>query len=430
MSPHEKEVLMKLIGSGALMGTGWGLYSNLKKHHKLLKEQAELDEQARARSISPVSDFEKEAKGIPATFGGLGIAGGLGAGILSKKVIDKLYAELRKKELGIQLRDAEEAYTEALLNERDALAKTAGSRVRFSELIPAALVASLPIAMLGSGVATNQLLEKHFGPQPGEGGVSRLRVEDLPAIVADEERDEEGEELERRKSACWTREDDVMSHLLSTVCSFTKAAGLRDVLRAVALGRGPELEKVAGEHGIETMFDVAKGAENHPVDAARFEAAKVRLLKTASLRPSVEVLVAAEMLEHLPLWTKLASLVADQPRVEALGLMEKEAQLIRAAAFGFEEGDDLVKTATADRVTSRDLVEAMDEYLTKAANASESLRSSLTTDLYGGHSAKPAMESSPNPKGDDPSALEQPAKDPVDLAMRRTAEDGSPVVGV
>jgi hypothetical protein len=334
---------------------------------------------------------------------------------------------MRRKELERQLQDAEEAYTSALLAERDAVVKKAsGSYPRLTELIGPAMIAALPIAAIGSGIATNKLLDKHFGPQATTGGIPRLRVSDLPALNAAEEEDED-EKDPRSKIASWGYDDDVFCHLLETVCSLTKAADVRNLVRAVAAGRGKEIDKHAAAFGFDAVFDVVKGADNHAVDAKQFAAAEVRLAKSAALRPCLEMLLAAEMLEHFPHQVKLARTLAAQPQGEMLDLLQKEAQLRRAWAFSyFEDTLGLEKAAAeiseATRPSDLKIVEAMDSYLEKRAGIGEQIRRTTTIPVYDTQAARPSIESDPEAGGDDPSAFEQPAQDVVDMAMQRDGD--------
>lgn len=436
MNPADKEALIKMLAVGALTGTGAGLIGNLRKHYKLLEQQADESERIRARSVVPASPVEKMAKGLSPFWGGVGIAGGLGLGVLSKNVVDKLYQSVRRKELQRQLADAEEAYAAALLTERDALAQKSASNLRMSELILPLMVASLPVAAIGSGIATNKLLDQHFGPQAATGRVPKLKPDQLPALVAQQELEErerlEKEQRARTKGASWTFDDDIFTHLLGTVCAFTKAADLRNLVRAVALGRGKELEKHAAEFGFDSALDICKGADNHAVDAKQFEVALMRLAKTASMRPCVEILIAAEMCEHMPHQVKLASTLAYKPQADMLELLQKQAQLLRAQAFDFmEDEEDLSKQASdieggniPRKMSDVKLVEYLDGYLEKKAGIFSEKGTGLRP-TYDSQSVRPSMESDPDSAGDDPSIFEQPPKDPIDVILQRDGGQGS-----
>lgn len=419
MNPDSTKLVTNLLLTGALGGTGIGLIRNVMKHQKLLQEQADAYEQIQP----PVAETdEAQAPHIKAAgpiAQGLGASGAIALGLAANHGIDKLYQGFRKKELEKLLADAEEAYAERLLAESDAkkldITKKADQwsvelvkEARAPELSDALewlLYGSVPLAALGTGVFAHRMLDKTFSPTPGV-GTTQIKTENLPAIVKKRQREED----ENAKEASWlSEEDEAFCHALGTVCAFQKAAGVRDFVKAVAVGRGPELEDATRQYGFETALSMAKGAGAHQVDGQRFAIGLVRAVKTAAWRPQLMLLTAAEVLEHAPAQVKLAGHLEEDFQDMLLGTTILRAKFARLNAFGALAGDATALSPGLNKMA------AVDDFCKTAGGSPFPRRSDIP--VYDAGSEAPSEDSHPQEQTERPDALAQPPTDIIDLAL-------------
>jgi len=420
MNPDSTKLVTNLLLTGALGGTGIGLIRNVMKHQKLLREQAEAYERIQPPVEAEVDEAQApHVKAAGPIAQGLGASGAIALGLLANHGVDKAYQSIRKRELQKLLADAEEAYAERLLAESDAkkldLTKKADQwsvslvkEARAPELSDALqwlLYGSIPLAALGTGVFAHRMLDKTFSPTPGV-GTTQIKTENLPAIVKKRQREEE----EAAKAASWLSDDDeAFCHALGTVCAFQKAAGVRDFVKAVAVGRGPELEEATKQYGFETALTLAKGAGAHQVDGQRFAIGLVRAVKTAAWRPQLMLLTAAEVLGHAPAQVKIAGMLDRDFQEALLGTTILRAKFARLNAFGALAGDAEPLPDGLDKMA------AVDSFCKTSGVSPFPRRSDIP--MYDASSEAPSEDSHPQEQTERPDALAQPPTDIIDLAL-------------
>lgn len=425
MSPEQKTVL-NLSLAGLLGGTGVGLLRNMMKHQKLLSRQADnaehLEDPDEALMKAAAEHFgflEKAGLFENALAGGLGVTGGVAGAFVGNELVDRLYNHLRKKEMQRMLADAEEGYTDALL--REAEQEKAARMPDGVELVEWLGLASLPLAALGSGVFTHRLLNRAFSPDPANSGVPNLEVSDLPAIQRRRDNEEDDSQAALGKSASLLSDpEEAFCGLLGTVCAFTKASSLRNFVKAVALGRGPELEKASRAHGMEAALDLAKGAGDYAVSQRAFELAKIRCVKTAHWRPVLTLLTAAELNEAAPGQVKIARLIPEKDQDILCTIMIDHHKLARAVAFDAWDGEP---DGEVKRLSDRELIKVCDAYC-KVATADDIPRDS-SIPMYDADAGQPSQDSCPQDSTEKPDAVAQPPIDIIDMALTKEDDNGA-----
>jgi hypothetical protein len=415
MNPDSQKLVTNLLLTGALGGTGVGLLRNVIKHQKLLSEQAAMYEKIQPPEEAMAEAHTKVAGPIAQ---GLGVSGAIATALLANAGVDKVYQSFRRKELEKMLGDSEEAYAERLLAEAESkkpqLTKKAGElsglikEARTPELSDALqwlLYGSVPLAALGTGVFAHRMLDKTFSPTPGV-GTAQIRTDNLPAIVKKRQLEEE-----ETKEASWLSEDDeAFCHALGTVCALQKAAAVRDFVKAVAFGRGAELEDATRQYGFETALTMTKGAGAHQIDGQRFALGLVRAVKTAAWRPQLMLLTAAEILEHAPGQVKLAGMLDEAIQDSLLGATILRAKFARLNTF------DAMTGTPEDLTPGLDKMAAVDEFCKTAAGAALFPRRS-DIPVYDAGSEAPSEDSHPQDQTEKPDALAQPPTDIIDMAL-------------
>lgn len=423
MNPDSQRLVTNLLLTGALGGTGIGLIRNVLKHQKLLKQQAETYEkiQPPEAEMAPAlkAAFAKKAGPIAQ---GLGTSGAIALGLAANHGVDRLYQGFRKKELEKLLADAEEAYADRLLAEAEAKKPTLNKKAEqwgaamtkeartpeLSDALQWLLYGSIPLAALGTGVFAHRMLDKTFAPTPGV-GTTQIRTDNLPAIVKKRQLEEE----EQNKTASLLSEDDeAFCHALGVVCAFQKAAGVRDFVKAVAVGRGEELEDATRQFGFETAMTMTKGAGDHQIDGPRFAIGLIRAVKTAAWRPQLMLMTAAEILEHAPGQVKLAGLLDLEFQDALLATTVLRTKFARLDTFGALVGTPDAEVPT---MSKKAMVNVLDEFCKHASTSPFPRRSDIP--MYDASSDSPSEDSHPQEQTEKPDALAQPPTDLIDVAL-------------
>ncbi len=419
MNPDSQETIAKLLLAGALGGGGLAAIQNMAKHQQMLQEQAahfdkleqpdeeELAKVSRAASTGYLRTKLASGRVLPAA---TGVVGGVAASMASYALVNRLAKQLRAKELQRMLVDAEEGYNEALLREAEASrAKRANvGGYTPTELSLIMLASSLPLAGLASGVFTNRLLKKTFDPAPSQ-SPSDINPDSLVAVRRKRQQDDNTKKAYAPGS--FTDEDEALCRLVGVVSAFEKASWLRGLIKAVGNGNGPELEKLAMQRGFPAVLDATTSSCSLPIDDPTFAVACIRTVKTAAWRAPLELLVAAEMVEHAPGQVKLASTLLERDQELLLENFVLGGRLAKAAALGAFEGEGSSDLPDSDSK----LLHVLDACL-KQANADTPARSPGIP-MYDSDSGAPSADSDPEENTEIPDALAQPPTDVIDKVL-------------
>lgn len=263
LNSSDKERIARYLIGGAALGTTTGIATGLINHLKSLNTQAARKDDTSGdddilylnvpkKKGIPGDQQEKLASDEPETPSHLGntlaLAGLPLAALGSHALVQKLYANYKKKQLQAELDSAQNMYI-------DELAKSASgqSGMGLATTVTHALPAAALLVALASGVLTNKTLDKQF-PQaksPMSNRPKRLVVRETPY-------DEEGMIKEQSIN------DDAYEGLLRTVLELPDSAsksGLGDLVKAAAAGRTEEILR-SSDVDPDLTFDLVKGASS------------------------------------------------------------------------------------------------------------------------------------------------------------------------
>lgn len=329
LDPRSSRLLKKYLTGGAALGVGAGLGTSLINYLKTLKEENDAaadtshdDDTLYLTLANPKPQMAQPGKSA-SIGGGLALAGGAAAGIGSYALVRKLYQNFKKKRLQQQLDDAQSAFIDIANEEADSLSgkmasATGGKPMGMLETATAAPVAFTILAALASGALTNRALDKAFPVprKPTQTGPKKivLRKKQDPSFYESIE-DEGDEKQASTKEAAYDNldadsiADDGLEFLIHTVLGNTKVAAqsdLFDLVGAVTGGRHEEFCKTAATYGIEAGLASIKGAYA-PAEYTRRVLGVSRAVKSAFVRPTLEVLAAAEYADMAPFFVKAAA---------------------------------------------------------------------------------------------------------------------------
>lgn len=368
MTDPEVSQIRNWVLAGLLGGSAYGSVATIRKHLQSLSTQAAREESQKRRI-----EFQKELSKNAGMFtSGIGLSGGVLAAVLANQGIQNSYDFWRRKELQKQLENAEQAYVEETLKEADLTKQSstdnplinAGSRPTGNQMLMAVMTGLVPITFYGSTVLTRSILDKAFGPDLTK-PKRQMSLSELPAVRERlrEERAAEGNDDFYGKSAKVNREEDRDIGLYGVAAELPDARQFRDLISAVAGGRIGELEKIASEApDSELIFCVTKGAGSGWADIpkTRKEVAKLRIVKSAYLRPMTTLLACAEIAEHAPTLVVGSGGHSEGVVDDLEAIMAKSAALQRAMTFGVY---DLKPASENDSISEVEFIDGLDNIL-------------------------------------------------------------------
>lgn len=328
--------------AGLLGGSAYGAAAIMRKHLQTLARQAEQESLQNRRS-----EFQEELrKSSGLLTSGIGLSGGVLAAVMANQGIQSSYDFWRRKELQKQLENAEQAYVEATLKEAELTKQsssenpliTSGSRPTTNQMLKAVLTGLVPITFYGSTVLTRSILDKAFGPDLTK-AKRQMSLAELPAVREKLREEKAADQVDDfyGKSAKVNQREDRDIGLYGIASALPEARQFRDLLGAVSAGRIGELEKLASEApDSDLLFCVTKGAGANwgAISKQRREVAKLRLVKSAYLRPAATLLACAEIADHAPTLVIGSGGRSDAMVGELEAIMAKCASLQRSITFG------------------------------------------------------------------------------------------------
>lgn len=368
MSDSEVSQIRNWVLAGLLGGSAYGSVATIRKHLQTLSRQAEQESAQQRRT-----EFQKElSKTAGLLTSGIGLSGGVLAAVLANQGIQNSYDFWRRKELQKQLENAEQAYVEATLKESDLTKQSSsdnplinpGARPTSNQMLQAVLTGLVPITFYGSTVLTRSILDKAFGPDLTK-AKRQMTLAELPAVREKLREDKAAEQSDDfyGKSARVNQREDRDIGLYGIAAALPEARQFRDLLGAVSAGRIGELEKLASESpDSDLLFCVTKGAGSNwdGISRQRMEVAKLRLVKSAYLRPMTTLLACAEIADHAPTFVVGSGGRSDAVVGELEAIMAKCASLQRSMTFGVYDAQPASEDTALSEIA---FVEGLDNIL-------------------------------------------------------------------
>jgi hypothetical protein len=336
-SPRDSGLIRSYLLGGAALGGGAGLVTSLLNHLGSIKEEG--DDAARNTDDDTLYlNLRRRKPGLKAASmaGSLAMAGGTMSALGAYAVVHSLYQKMKKNEVQKRLDAAQQGYIDVLGADKQAGINPApvdqpGKGMGFTEgLFSVPGASALLLGLTAAGV-TNQMLQKTFpvAKPPGRRDPRRVVVRTLPDDKQASFDPEDGEELVYR------------------LLMATKVASLQpfqDLITAIGQGRRDELHHGLLEYGIDTAFDMVKGASTHPLSEACTAVACGIAARDPLLSPSLGLLAAAEFNDHFPSVVKVASALSENNQETLCRCAEIIGAVIRGEACR-EVADSLDKSA-------------------------------------------------------------------------------------
>ena len=343
MNSRDQQLISKFVLGGGALGGGSAALVSLLNHLKMLKQQADSQNDTSADDdtlyVNVPQQVPKAASAIPGVTGGLAITGGILSLLGSYAAVRSIYQKMKKKDLQSQLDESQVAYLDDMVTAKSNGQKVAGffsndrKPMSTAETLPALPIATLLAIALGSGAMTYQALGKAFpnvspddNPKP-----KRIVLRKTPvgasAGGSDSEDTLEDEAVAKAAAADW---DQASEFLVRLVGSFQEENGLdtRDLIKAAAVGRFPEIEHNTNLLGFASACELVKGAScENPI--SNFLAPSM-LLRSPVLRDSVLLTAASEFAEAAPAFLKLGSALPEQSQQELIGLLADLNRMLMA----------------------------------------------------------------------------------------------------
>lgn len=310
-TPEDKKMILNFILGGGAIGAAAGAGSSLLNYLQALKEKANKSD------LGEAGDDDTLYVDLPtkqAFASGVSVAGGVLSSAGAYLLMRKLYQNIKRKQLMEDLDRAQHAFVgsaqeEAAESKQATSEGTPARPLSKWELLGASPVAMLILATLASGGLTYKALDKTFpavkkpfNPAPKRVVVRRRQ---LPAGVEDSVDDSTSASPLSKEAAY----EDGMEFLASLVLANKQAtiSDARDIVHAVADGRHDEIVDNLMQYGLDTAMTTIKGASEKELSHAEKHMAISLCVKSASLGPVFNMLVAAEYNDMAPNFTKLAS---------------------------------------------------------------------------------------------------------------------------
>ena len=333
----------KFLTGGLAGGTSVGLGLALMNYLKELRDETKEDTSADDNTLYLDIPETPQVPGAPvkrATIsGGVGATVAVLAGLGSAAAVRKAFQELKKKELQKQLDKAQVAYTGNVVEESKESKKKASSGVPMQpgDIATSAPLAAILLTTLASGALTYKGLGKYFPAAKKPTSLAPKRVvirrkKSQPSVY-EEPNDEETEKTASYEEfpSC-DMDDDALEFVVKIAMNNpARHSDLRNLVHAVAAGRHGELCKHGYEYGMESTLDLVKNASESNMHEERLALAVSHCVKSAFLRPIIEVLAFSEFNDMAPVSVKAASEMSE----EAQETLCKIAAVL-GAGFRFE----------------------------------------------------------------------------------------------
>lgn len=389
-----------LLG-GIGVGGGVGLATALFNHFKSLNDQALKAKSSDDDDVLYVNvpHREKEASGPSALSSAAAMMAAPIGALGTYAIVQKLARKLKAQRLQSELDKAQNVYVSALAGGDEEAEKSASGETK-STLDDWDHVKGFPLAVLmatalGSGVITNNLLNKHFpAPKaPVTGGPKRMVIRETPINGEDDET-----EMEKSQSV----HDEACECLLRNVLGLPEAAeasGLADLVKAAAAGRTGEI-LAASDEGAEALEESIKSAAA-PSCQARQDLAIGWLVRDEEIADYVKVAAAIEFAAAFPNFCQLAKNLPEETQDNLVKIAALSNAFLRSQRYAHLKPLPMVKGA---------MIRLPDSIRAKLEQAKED-DPSKELDVTGGETAS---VNEGDAQSDDNQSPNDPATDPVD----------------
>lgn len=335
------EMIKKLTTGGLALGGGVGLLVALRNQLKTLREEAEASDDRRLDDDTlyiPTGQKKEAANrwlapGLAVTGGVLGMGG---AYALVQEINDRIVRSRRRKQL-----DAAQADTLRKVDEEAEVAKAAsGVNMTAADIILAFPVATALLTAGAAGAVTYGTLNKSFPvvKKPNDAKPKRIRLLSSDGTVLDPDTTPIDEEALAKAASFDDLDDAGLEFLVHTVSAGRPDGITADFLRkAAGIGGLDEMEALLNDGGVDALVEGCRSLEVPSNDRAA--AAAMGLSKSASLRPTVQLVAACELLDMIPNVAKLTSAEATLEKMAHVGallglaLREPASDLLEKSAF-------------------------------------------------------------------------------------------------
>lgn len=347
------DVVLKYLlaggGAGVALGSGVSLGNYMNNlHERSLKRKSTTDDDDTIFLDIP-RNMGKQASASSTTVAASILATLLGT-TAGYSGVRRLYQSERRKQLQREHDAAQRSYflnvidPQGIHNELDPQVKEASI---FSG-VTGTVLAAMILSGLGTGYVTNKILDKTFPPlkPPNDGHVrpSRVVIRSQPTTTDDKDG------MVKVKEA--SEEDEIsaeaIEHLIRTVIGEEKRAsdsGFGDLIHAVAQGRADEiLDHI--DLGIDTVFELVKGASEKPVSKLDKAVAISWLSHDPAMSTALQPILAAEVYDMSPTFCKLARHLDEEDAKDLVGVVESIVYEVRLNAF--EKVASKIKINTAE----------------------------------------------------------------------------------
>ena len=310
-----KKFLTGGLAGGAAIGTSIALLNYLNDLYK--ETQAGNSQDDNTLYVDLPAEEEDPRLGKQATVsGGVALTGGLLALLGSSAAVRNIYQEIKKKELQKQLDQAQVAYSGKVLEEADSekIAAAGGAPMAGGDWLTSLPISMLLLTSLASGALTYKGLNKHFPatkkPQSLEPKRVVVRRKTSQPGFYEEENDEETEKPASYDELATDQEraDDALEFVIKLAMhNPAPHSDLKNLVYGVAAGRHNELCNARLDCGMDTVLSLVKNASHLKLSAERVDLAISRCVKSAYLRPTIELMAYAEFNDMAPTFVKAAS---------------------------------------------------------------------------------------------------------------------------
>ena len=319
--------VLKTLGGGATLGAGIGTGTSLARYLHTLNAKAKA-------SKNPHSDEDVLYLNLPAkkashpannaaTFA-LSSLAGLGGTYGAYTGVRGMYSKLRKKQLEKEILAAQQTYIDSLNQQTAKEAKHHGQFSGITKAVGSGYLAAL-LTVLGSGIVTNKVLQKQFPStkSPERNYLKKVVIRTMPSP-------------DEAKPVSPDANENILRQNLAND-KVASASGLRDLVCAVAQGRGDELknlleDNIGSSESVNLLFDTVKGASLIKSSSLNRNLAITWLVTDPMLSPIISTVSAAEYYGWVP-HCKVASFVDPEWHNDLIGLTESITQETRRAIY-------------------------------------------------------------------------------------------------
>jgi len=333
LSDRDKALILKYLTGGAALGGGIALGQSGLNYMQFLRERSMRGKRTDKDDDTLYLNIPEKTAAIG---GGMAIAGGSLSLLAANALVRKFYQQLLKKpELQAELDAAQRRHLNVLTGditeEAEKQSAAGGHPMSGGELLTSSPVALAILTAIASGALGYQALNRTFPSvdKPRNPLPSKVKLVRKPAPPDAAEMEKDASWDDDAESAAW----DYAAHQMIRSKEASEM-DLADLAYAAAAGRYDELRSNMIDLGFDATCDLVKGATAEPVSDRALDLGVSLLVKSAALGPCVRLLIAAELNEQLPGFTKIASGLDDETSGALVGWLACQGAAYRTQTLG------------------------------------------------------------------------------------------------